>query len=343
MSENVFNILQMGVQSGTFDAPGSAVAAGVLIPIADTISPELTMGGVYPQMDRGRNVRNMGGSGYKGVRQSTVTVPSEVRFEDVILWLERIYGHATPSSLGGGYYSWAHKFETGAPTVIPATFELGNIDATAAQERMVSCLVDQLTLGYSAVTAGQASPWTLSAQLLAFDLEPNNLTGSVSEIAASLETVQGHLTRFYEGTVATAFGSLGELGLLRSFTMTPNRALVARAYGGSDDLPTKFGFREMSNATYEAVVAVSTSAKTDLHDVWRTSGGTLGERRIRLKAAGTGTKSFQIDARAGMFAIPWDDSDGERVYRISGEFSDDTTLDASHLVTTVNQISALPA
>jgi hypothetical protein len=336
VSENVFNILQMGPQSGTFDAPGSAVAATVLIPISDKISPDLTLGGAYPALDRGRNVRTMGGSGYKGVRSAAVTVPSEVRFEDIWKWLELAYGHV--SATGTNPYTRLYAFETGAPTVIPATFELGNIDAAAAQERMPSCLIDQLTMGFSAITAGQASPWTLSAQLLGFDLEPSALTGSLAAAASVLETVQGHLTRFYEGVVSTAFGSLGELGGLRSFTMTANRNLRLRAYGGTTDMATKFGYGDMSTATYEAVVAVSTSAKTDLHDVWRTSGGSLGERRMRWAAAGSGSKAFTIDARAGMFAIPWDDSDGERVYKISGEFADDTTLDASHTVTVVNTV-----
>lgn len=342
MSENVFNVIQLGAQAGTFDAPGSAVAATVLIPISDPISPELAHGGTYPEMDRGRNVRNMGGSGYKGVRMSTVTIPSEVRYEDIILWLERIYAHVA-SPTGTNPYTWLYKFETGAPTLIPATIETGNIDTTSAQERMTSCLVDQLTLGFSAITAGQASPWTLSAQVLAFDQGQNNLTGSLAAISSTLETVQGHLTRLYEGPVATAFASLSESAAsLRSFTMTPNRNLRLRAYGGITDLASKFGFGDMSNCTYEMVVAVNATTKTDLHDVWNTSGGTLGERRIRVKAIGSGSKALTIDARAGMFAMPWDDSDGERVYKISGEFADDSTLDASHTISVVNTVSALP-
>lgn len=340
MSEDVFNVIQLGFQSGTFDAPGSAVAATVLIPISERISPELSMGGVYPQMDRGRNVRNMGGSGYKGVRMAGVTIPSEVRFEDVILWLEMIYGHVAAPS---GAYTWLYPFEYGAPTVIPATIENGNIDSAAAQERLVSALIDELTLGFSDIKAGQASPWTLSAKMMAFDNEPNDLTSSLDAIATPLETVQGHLTQLYEGAVDTAFAELPLLeGTLRSYTQTAGRSLVLRAYGGSDDMPTRFGFSDMSNTTYEMVVAVTADSKTDLHDVWRTSGGTLGEKRLRLQATGSGSNLFTIDARAGLFAIPWDDSDGERVYKISGEFADDEDLTASHTIEVVNLVSALP-
>ncbi len=339
MSENVFNVVQLGFQSGTFEAPGSAVAATVLLPISERISPELTLGGAYPALDRGRNVRNMGGSGYKGVRSAAVTVPSEVRFEDIILWLELIYGHVDPT----GAFTWLYPFETGASSCIPATIETGNIDTAAAQERIVSCLIDSLTMGFSAITAGQASPWTLSAQLLGFTLESNALTGSLSGIDPILETVQGHLTQLYQGPIATPFADLPELaGSLRSFTMTANRNLRLRAYGGTTDLATKFGFGDLSTATYEMVVAVNADSQSDLHDVWNTSGGVLGEKRIRVKATGSASKLFTIDALAGMFAVPWDDSDGERVYKISGEFADDTDLDASHTIEVVNTIAALP-
>lgn len=340
MSENVYNVIQMGFQGGTVDAPGAAVAAAFLVPIAERISPELVNGGVYPALDRGRNVRNMGGSGYKGVRRASVTIPSEVRFEDIMVWLEMIYAHATPT----GTYTWLYPFEAGAPTIVPATIETGNIDSAFAQERLVSALVNSLTLGFSAITAGQASPWTLSAEVMAFDLAANPLTTDLDAIARPMETVQGHLTRLYAGDTDVAFGSLPELASsLRSFTMTATRSLALRAYGGTDDLPSKFGFTEMSNTTYEAIVAVNEDTKTDLHDVWNTSGGVLGEKRIRAQATGSDGKLFTVDALAGMFAMPWDDSDGERVYKLSGEFADDDDLDASHTIEVVNGVAAIPA
>lgn len=342
MSEDVFNVVQIGQQAGTFSAPGAAVPATFLYPISSRITPDLERGGTYPEMDRGRNVRNMGGSGYLGVRRGVVTLPSEVRYEDIMPILRMIYaGGVVPT--GVGPYVWLYPFEAGAPTLVPCTIETGNIDLAAAQEQMPSCLVSQLTMGFAAVTAGQASPWTLSADLIGFDRSVSPLTAALAPVAAALETVQGHLTRLYEGTVATAFASLAELpGSLRSYTQTAQRNLIARAYGSASDLPTKFGFTAMSTATYELVVAVSANAKTDLHDVWNTSGASLGERRLRIKAIGSGTKVFTIDARAGLYAIPWDDGDGERVYKITGEFSDDTTLAASHTVSITNSVATIP-
>lgn len=344
MSENVFDIIQIGSQGGTTVAPGAAAAAKWLFPISSQVPFDLDLGAQYPQLDAGRNVRNLKGSGYHGVRAAGATVPFEVRFEDIIEILEQIYCHvATPT--GAGPYVWAYPFEAGTPTIIPATWEGGNTDASQAQQRLISGLVESLTLGFSAVTAGQASPWTASANVVAFDRATNALTAALAPVASPIETVQGHLTRLYEGTTSTVYASLAEIaGSLKSFTMTASRNLVRRAYGSASDLATGFGFSALSNVTYEMQVAISATAKTDFHDAWNTSGGTsLGERRLRIKAAGSGTKIFQIDALAGLFVIPFDDVDGERVYKISGEFGDDTTLAASHVVTVTNSVATHPA
>jgi hypothetical protein len=342
MTELVYDIVQLGKQSGSFTAPGAAVPATFLYPISDVIHPDLDLGATYPKLDRGRNVRNLGGSGYHGVRKAGVTVPSEVRFQDIMPWLEMSYaGSVTPT--GAGPYVWLYPFEAVAPTLKPYTIETGTSDLAAGQNQLASCLVNSITLGFSAVTAGQASPWTMSADVMAFDRAVSALTGSLNPIATPLETVQGHLTQFYEGTIATAFASLAVLGSsLRSYTQTATRSLIPRAYGSASDLPTKWGFTEMSTTTFELVLAVSTTAKTDFHDVWNTSGASLGERRIRVKALGTGTNIWTIDARAGLYAVPWDDGDGERVYKVTGEFADDTTLAASHTISISNSVSAIP-
>lgn len=340
MSENVFNVAQIGRQSGTFDSPGAAVAASVLYPMSESISPDLELGSAYPAMDRGRNVRNRGGSGYHGIRQASVTLPSEVRFEDVMLILEMIYAGGVTPSAG----VWHYPFETGAPSVVPCTIETGNIDDTAAQERLVSTLVGSLTIGFSAITAGQASPWTLSAELLAFDREVSPLTAGLDALANPDETVQGHLTQVYLGAIDEAFDALTTFDCtLRSWTMTAQRSLALRSYGGTDDKACKFGYTELSNATYEMMVAVSPDTKTELHDAWNTSGATIGEKRIRVQAAGSSSKLFTVDGRIGLFAIPWDDSDGERVYRVTGEFADDDELDASHAIDIANSITSLEA
>lgn len=342
MAELVFDIVQLSKQAGSFAAPGAAVPATFKFPISASINPDLNLGATYPQLDRGRNVRNLGGSGYHGIRAAGVTIPAEVRFEDIMAILEMIYaGTVVPT--GVGPYTWLYAYEAGAPTIKPYTIETGTTDLASAVNQLPSCLIDTLTLGFAPITAGQASPWTLSANVLAFDRVVAAQTAALAEIATPLETVQGHLTQFYEGPIGTAFASLPVLGSsLRSFTMTANRNLILRPYGSASDLPIKYGFKGMSTATFDMEIAVGATAKTDLHDVWNTSGSSLGERRIRVKSIGTGTKTFTIDARAGLYAMPWADGDGERVYKITGEFADDTTLLASHTISIVNSVAAIP-
>lgn len=158
----------------------------------------------------------------------------------------------------------------------------------------------------------------------------------------TFELMQGHLTKILEGTTATAFASLVELaGSLKSYTQTTSRNLARRAYGGSTDIASRYGFKDMSTGTVEAKVAVSANAKTDLHDVWNSAGGSLGERRWRIQVTGSGTNSVLIDARVGITAVPVDDVDGERVYKVTGEIVDDSTLGAPMAITVVNGVATL--
>jgi hypothetical protein len=450
MSENVFNVLQMGAQAGTFDAPGSAAAATLLYPIEEPVSFELDRGSAISKQDQGRNVRNSASAGYHGVRSGSTTLPSQVRFQDTMDILEMIYaGGVTPTDLGGGLYEWVYPFEAGAPTIVPRTLEGGNIDVSQAQMRLVSSLVSSLTIGFPAISVPGASPWTLSADIVAFNREISALTTAgagtdevqtitidatggtwiatfngestaplafditganlqvalralttinganvtvtgdgpyvvtfIASLAATnvslittnaagltggagtavvvettpgvgatavaarsgLEVVQGHLTRLYEGTTATAFASLSEIaGSLKSYTQTAERNLVPRAYGSASDVPTKFGFTEQSNGTFESMVAVNATSKSDFHDIWNVAApAPLGERRWRLKALGNnGSHYFQIDARVAILAVPYDEHDGERLFKVSGEFVDDSTLGASHTITIVNGVSGL--
>jgi hypothetical protein len=160
---------------------------------------------------------------------------------------------------------------------------------------------------------------------------------------SGMEIMQGHLTTLYEGTTATAFASLTELtGSLKSYTQTTNRSLALRAYGGATDIAERFGFKDMSTGTCEAKIGVSATSKSDFHDIWNAaSPASLGERRWRVKCIGTGTKVMTIDARVGIMAVPTDEVDGERIFKVSGEFVDDSTLGAPLEWTVTNSIASL--
>jgi hypothetical protein len=343
VSENVFNILGMGRQSGDFTAPGAAVAATLLYPVEEPMGFELDRGSAYPKQDRGRNVRNNPGSGYHGVRGASTSLASQARYEDIMDPLEMLYaGDISPVSLGGGLYRWDYPFEPGAPTVVPYTLEGGNIDDADAQMRLVSSLISQMTLGFPDITAPGAAPWTLSADVIAFDREIAEVTPAIVA-RPNLEVAQGHLTRLYEGDTTEAFAALAELvGHLKSFTMTANKSLTARAYGGADDLATKFGYTETANATFEAKIGISATSRSDFHDIWNATAPTpIGERRWRLANAGSGGRALVIDGRVGLLGVPYDEADGERLFKVTGEFVDDSALDATHQISVTNTVASL--
>lgn len=343
-SENVFNIVQLGRQSGSFDAPGDAVDATFIFPVSEAVNFELDRGGQYPQQDRGQNVRNHSGTGYHGVRGAGGSLPAEVRFEDFPDILEMSYaGDVSPADLGGGLYGWTYVFEKGSPTLVPYTIETGNIDQSAAQHEADSCLINELTFGFEDLTVPGASPWTMNADVMALGREIADVTAGLAA-RTGLQTVQGHLTRIYLGSTATAFGSLSEIATtLVGYQHTAQRNLTRRKYGGSDDTPDAFGFGDLSNAMADAKVRVSSSTKTDLHDTWNAAGASIGEKRVRIQATGSDGRIFRIDGRVGITAVPYDERDGERVYNCHFEFVDDEDLEASHQVYIVNGIDSLEA
>lgn len=324
MSEQVFHKVQLGAQSGTLAAPGSAVAATVVFPVsAEPVVLDLDRASQYPQEDYGRNSANHAARGYHGVRGVSFTLTGEVRFEDLHWLLERHFaGGISPSGDTRTY-----PFEVTAPTIIPMTLQTAS-ETTEDQWRATSVVIDELTLEYAALTVPGASPWTFSASCMATQREISAPTAGQSAVA--VQTAQGHLTTMAEGTVATAFGSLSALtsSLIR-FSITTSRNFAYRKYGGTTDTADAYGFGEKSNATFEAQVKISSTTKSDFHDIWNSSGATLGERRWRVSCAGSGTKALVLDMRAGIFAIPsGGERDGERIYTVTGELVDDATLDA---------------
>lgn len=342
MSENVFNLIGLGRQSGDFEAPGSAVPTTLLYPVESPVGFELDRGSAISKQDRGRNVRNAPGAGYHGIRGASATLPSQVRFGDFMNILEMSHaGNITPATLGGGLYRYDYPFEALAPTVVPNTVEGGNIDDASAQMRLVSALCGSLTIGFPALSVPGAAPWTLSADLMAFDREIVEVTPGI-EASDVLEVAQGQYSRIYEGATSEAFADLAELIGLKSFTMTAQRNLVGRAYGSDSDLASKFGFTDQSNSTFTAQVAISNDSKSDFHDIWNVATPEpIGERHWRLLTLGGGGKMIWVDARVAILAVPYGEADGERLFDVSGEYVDDETLEANHQISVVTTVASL--
>jgi hypothetical protein len=340
VSEGVYRILQLGAQSGTIAAPGSAAAATVLYPCEPGGPPTLDRGSAIPAEDVGRNIRNRGGRGYHGIRGTELPLASDVRFEDIMRLLEAHYaGGVTPS--GAGPYTWVYPLEGATSTVKPYTIEEGVPSSVQDEWQISSAVLNDLTFQFDALAAPGAQPWRVSGTWIGTNRAITTLTSGLSAPAV-LETVMGHTSAIYEGPVATAYGSLSELAAsLIRFSMTSTRNFVRRPYGATSDVPTAFGFSDKTTATFEMLVKMSSTAKTDFYDVVNVAGGFITDRRLRIKATGSGTKAFTIDGRVSILQVNVDDRDGERVYSISGEYVDDTTLAAPVQVTVVNGVSAL--
>lgn len=321
MAEQVYRIVQYGVES----TPGTGVAATRKLAV-DAATPELDRGSAFGNEDYGRSIRNHAGRGYNGLRGASMPFAGDVTFEQIMVFLEAHYaGGITPS--GAGPYVWTYPFEGGAPTTLKTlTIEEGVLSSTQDEWEMVGTVVDDLTLEYDALAAPGAQPWRLSGTFMGFNRQVATLTAALS--LPALETVMGHLTILKEGTTATAFGSLTEIAAtLIRFSVTTNRSRVRRAYGAaSGDVATGWGFSEKAAGTFEAMLKVSATTKSNVLDIWDAAGGTLGERRWRIEAVGSGTKKLQLDLRTAFTAVGIDDRDGERVYAVSGELVDDDTL-----------------
>lgn len=340
MTEGVFRILQLGAQAGTLAAPGAAVAATILYPCEPGGPPTLDRASTIPNEDVGRNARNRPGRGYHGIRAAELPFESDVRFEDAMRLLEMHYaGGVVPT--GAGPYTWVYALEAGIPTVKPYTIEEGIPGDTNDQWRITSAVINELTLEFDALAAPGVSPWRASGTIIGFDREVSPLTAALSA-PATLETAQGHLTILKDGSTATAYAALTELSAsLIRHSMTSTRNFVLRPYGGTTDLATLIGFSEKTTVTFETMLRITNATKAAAYDTFNSAGGAITDRRWRLACTGSGTKSMLIDGRVSIFQVNHDDRDGERVYGVSGEYVDDSTLNAPVAITLVNGVATL--
>src|SRR3990167_7943281 len=123
MAQRVFTKIQTGEQSGTFSAPGSAVAATVIVPGAVATWPKLDRGAGWPEEDRGRNARNAAGRMHYGARGVNFGLSCEARFADLQYFLEGHWaGDIAPT--GTGPYVYVTDLEAGSPTIKPRTWEM---------------------------------------------------------------------------------------------------------------------------------------------------------------------------------------------------------------------------
>jgi hypothetical protein len=317
VSEAVFHKIQLGAQAGH----GTAVAATTVFPVEPGVVFDLDRATQSPNEDYGRISRHQPGRSSHGMRGASATLSGEARFEDVYHLLEM---HVAGGGGGTAAGTATYTFDETSDTLTRYTVE-GGTSTTEDQWEISDALADTLELGFDALTAPGNSPWTFSAGLLGKDRATAALTGSLTA-PTTLETIEGHLTRLYEGPVGTAFADLTELSAsLGSYQMTSASNLVMRAYGGTVDTFSGWGRSDKAEVTFNAMVKVGATSDSNIHDIWNVASGLATERRWRIQVV-SGSKTFRIDARVNFTTVGIGDRDGERMYQVEGYFVYDPTL-----------------
>lgn len=343
MSESVFNVVAFGRQADV----ATAVAASTIFPVdAGFLGFELDRAAASPDEDFGSTSREYPGRESYGVRWATASLPFVARFQDLMHPLEmHVDTIGTPTGTAAPY-SWVYTYdESGSllsTALKPYTIEYGVDGSTQDEWRAVGVIADSLELGFDALTAPGNSMWTGTLGLVAIDRQANALTGTATA-PATLETLEGHLTTLAEGPTGTAFASLSALtGSLKQFRFSSNNNAVGRAYGGSSDTATSIGRSDKGEITFDALIGISSTSKTDVHDIYNVSGSVATERRWRVVCSGSGSNSFTVDFRCRFRSVNVGENEGERLYAVNGVWVYDSTLGGRGQYTLANSVTTIP-
>lgn len=332
MAESVFRVLQLGVES-TF---GTSVAATTVYP-CDPGSGEFTLNRAsnVPDEDYGQIGRNQPNRGSTGVRIATASLASEARFEDLGHLLKMALG--TPVS-SGTPATLTFTGDNTSDTVKSYTVETHD-DTQDFIAKGVVCT--KLDLGFDAIAPGQNVPWKISADLQAVDHATGTATGSISA-PSTLETIEGHLTKFYEGPAGTAFGSLTELSAaLVSYKISIQDEKPLRPYGSATDTTSAKG-RLKRQCTIDILVKETGTAVADSFTIYNVSGSLPTNRRWRVKATGSGSKALTIDTQVQIVQVNVDTGSrsGERLIHAQALGVVDSSL-SSDIQVTLTSVGAL--
>ncbi|HYI66382.1 MAG TPA: hypothetical protein VEW95_05625 [Candidatus Limnocylindrales bacterium] len=337
-SEAIYNVVQFGAQP----AHGTPVDATYLMPVDAGSVAELDRATTSPTEDYGDGERHHTSRGYHGVRAAGSSITAEVRFQDFMHFLEMHASGGVIPSVVGDHFGWEYLWDSGEDTLTRYTVEMGT-DATQDQWQLSDCLIDQLDIGYDALTVPGASPWKATATFLAKDRLANALTAGL-EPPDNLDTWLGHFTTLHAGPVTEAFADLDELPAhLASFHMRSSLGLARRKYGApAGDTFDLYGRSAQGEVTFDAMVRISSASKPLIEDVFNVAGSDVVEQRWRLPTAGTGDNASLIDARVRFNANPIGDRDGEHVYAVTGYFVKDPTLASRARLFIENNVESLP-
>ena len=344
MTEAVYNIIQFGRQANV----ATAVAATTLFPAdAGFLGFELDRAAESPDEDFGSPSREQAGRESYGVRWATASLPFVARFQDFMHPMEmHVDTIGTPTGTASPYsYVWTFDETGGAllsDVVKPYTFEYGVDGSTQDEWRAYGVVADALELGFDALSAPGNSMWRGTLGLVGIAREATAITAGQSA-PATLETMEGHLTTLAEGSTSTAFGSLSVLtGSLKQFSFRSANSAVGRAYGGSSDLATGIGRSAKGEVEFDALIGISATSKTDIHDIFNVAGSIPTERRWRLTCSGTSPNSLTIDFRCRFRAVNLGDHEDEHLYAVNGVWVKDSTLGGRGTFTLANAVATIP-
>lgn len=319
MAESLYRGIQLGKET-TF---GTEVDATTIYP-TDEGSGEFTLNRAteIPSEDFGTQIASLGGRGSHGVRIATGTLSSQARFEDLGQTLRMMY--AAPVYAGAGPYS--QTYTAGATTI---NYESMTLEVNNDVQDMIATgvVATSLELGFDEIAAGENTMWTASVDLQAADLIKGTATAALT-IPSILETIEGHLTTIKQGTTATAFASLAALDAhLVSYSISGEQDKPLRPYGSATDKASAAGLRKRT-CTVNAMLKFSATTVSDIWDIFTVAGSLPSERRWRITATGSGTKSLTIDHRL-LFTdvhLEPDGRDGEYLVSVEALCTYDSTL-----------------
>lgn len=341
MTEAVFHKVQLGQQS----VVATAVAATTVFPVDEGFTGfVLDRAAESPDEDFGSSSREYAGRGSTGTRWATASLPFTGRFQDFMHIQQMHFDTATTA--GAGPYTHTTIFDDSGAALSSAlktyTVQYGVTGSTQDEWRGIGCIANTLEFGFDALSAPGNSMWKGTAGLVAINRDNSTMTAAQTP-PATLETMEGHKTTLSEGSSATAFASLSALTVsLRQFHFSSTLNAAGRAYGTASDTVTSIGQSGKGEATFDALLAFGSTAKTDLIDIYNVSGDVMTDRRWRITITGSGTNVATLDFRARFTAVDAGIDNGERLYAVNGVFVYDATLASRASWITTNSVSTIP-
>lgn len=328
MAEAAFRSVQIGKET----TKGTEVNATLVLPV-ETTSGELTLvrGTNTPDEDYGRAQRNRTLRASHGVKNVTGSVSSVATFQTLPHFLQMALGDVVTTG-SGAPYTHTIESDTTADTTSAYTWEVNDDTQDWIGTGIV---IPSFELGFDAVAAGENAPWMLSADLQGMTFAKGTATAAQS--APAMETMEGHLTTISQGSTATAFASLTALtSKMVAFSLSYSCEKPPRPYAGTDTYAAHGRRKGLGTVTMTGMIHADTVAA--FWDNYAVAGSIPTYLRYRVAVDGASTNAMTVDFQ-GLITdvhVEPDGRDGERLFSITVETVDDSTLDTDLSIGIIN-------